>query len=232
MGLPIHNCSPLVVSRRVIYAVALIAACGVSAPAQAATLSGAVYDAPVAASSSYHTVSANTQNARKFIDTMAGSAIEFLGNKNMAQSAKRQAFDKLLRESFDMDTIGRFALGRYWRTATDAQRKEYMNLFRRMVLDVYSARFSEYNGQKFETRGARPEGERDVLVTSFIVQPNGPEVQVDWRVREKDGRYRVVDVLVEGVSMAVTQRSDFSAVIQRGGGEIEVLLQHLREKTR
>lgn len=173
---------------------------------------------------------ANQNGAQAFIDNMATRAIEFLGNPGMSASAKRQQFEKLLRDSFDMDTIGRFALGRYWKTATDSQKKEYMTLFRRMVIDVYSGRFSEYKGQKFETRSARPEGEKDTLVTSFIIPSDGPEVQVDWRVRFKDGRYRIVDVIVEGVSMSVTQRSDFAAVIQRGGGDVNVLLAHLRGK--
>src|SRR5690606_5730149 len=113
---------------------------------------------------------------------------------------------------------------------TDAQRKEYMTLFRQMVVNVYSARFGEYKGQKFETRSFRALDDKDTLVTSFIVPLDGPEIQVDWRVRYKDGRYRIVDVIVEGVSMSVTQRSDFAAVIQRGGGDVQVLLAHLRGK--
>lgn len=170
----------------------------------------------------------NHQKAQKFIDDMAGQAIEFLGNPQMSNDAKRQAFEKLLRDSFDMETIGRFALGRYYRTISEAQRKEYMGLFRTMIVNVYSNRFSDYQGQKFVTRGVRTEGDKDALVTSFIIPASGPEIQVDWRVREKDGRYRIVDVIVEGVSMAVTQRSDFAAVIQRGGGDVNVLFNHLR----
>lgn len=209
---------------RIATCAALLLATSSTLPAQAR---------PIEAPQNPHLVAVNAQapsqqKAQKFIDDMAGQAIQFLGNPNMSQDAKRQAFDKLLRESFDMDTIGRFALGRYYRTSSDAQRKEYMALFRTMIINVYSRRFSEYKGQKFVTRGARAEGERDVLVTSFIIPSTGPEVQVDWRVREKDGRYRIVDVIVEGVSMAVTQRSDFAAVIQRGGGDVNVLLNHLR----
>jgi phospholipid transport system substrate-binding protein len=64
-----------------------------------------------------------------------------------------------------------------------------------------------------------------------IVSPEGkPPVKVDWRVRNKDGRYKIVDVLVEGVSMSLTQRSDFSSVIQAGGGDVQVLLNHLKQK--
>jgi phospholipid transport system substrate-binding protein len=211
-------------------AAALLATVAFTPVAFAGPLRGAPPDMAFTDSSALILAATQGAGAQKFIDNMAGQAIEFLGNPGMSQTAKQQAFEKLLRESFDMDTIGRFALGRYWRTATDSQRKEYTNLFRKMVVQVYSARFSEYDGQKFETRSVRPEGEKDTLVTSFIIPPSGPEVQVDWRVRHKDGRYRIVDVIVEGVSMSVTQRSDFAAVIQRGGGDVGVLLNHLRNK--
>ncbi len=207
---------------------AALATALLAAPVHAASLNGLpAVSAP--ASANMIDVSAKS-GAQGFIDGMAGRAIEFLGNSSMSQAAKKQKFEQLLRESFDMDTIGRFALGRYWKTATDSQKKEYMTLFRRMIIEVYAGRFSDYKGQKFETRGARPEGEKDTLVTSFIIPGDGPEIQVDWRVRHKDGRYRIVDVIVEGVSMSVTQRSDFAAVIQRGGGDIGVLLTHLRGK--
>ena len=211
-----------------ICAVALVAVTGAAAPSFAGSYNSAL---PVPATDAQILIDVSAKSgAQSFIDNMAGRAIEFLGNSSMSQTAKKQQFEKLLRESFDMDTIGRFALGRYWKTATDAQKREYMSLFRRMIVEVYSGRFSDYKGQKFETRGSRPEGEKDTLVTSFIIPGDGPEIQVDWRVRHKDGRYRIVDVIVEGVSMSVTQRSDFAAVIQRGGGDIGVLLSHLRAK--
>jgi phospholipid transport system substrate-binding protein len=166
--------------------------------------------------------------AQNFIESMAQRALDFLGDPDMPMELKKTSFRKLLEESFDMNTIGRFSMGRYWRVSTKQQKQEYLTLFRERVIDVYSGRFSEYKGQKFETRGFRAEGTKDTIVHSFIVPDSGPEVQVDWRVRYKDGSYRVVDVIVEGVSMSVTQRSDFSSVIQRGGGNVEVLINHLR----
>lgn len=172
------------------------------------------------------------EGARTFIQNMAGKAIGFLGDSSMTAEGKKQAFRKLLQDSFDMKTIGRFSLGRYWRVATPEQRKEYQALFESMVINVYSQRFSEYKGQKFEARSFRSESENDTLVTSFIIPAEGPEIQVDWRVRHKNGNYKVVDIIVEGVSMSVTQRSDFSSVIQRGGGDVKVLLDHLRTQSR
>lgn len=166
--------------------------------------------------------------AESFVDKLAQEGIGFLGNAEMSDEARRAQFKKLLDRNFDMDTIARFSLGTYWREANGAQRTEYLKLFKSMIVDVYSARFSDYKGQSLEVRGSRAEGEKDVLVTSYIVEDNGSEVRVDWRVRKRDSGYKVVDVIVEGVSMALTQRSDFSSVIQRGGGKIDALLEHLR----
>jgi phospholipid transport system substrate-binding protein len=170
--------------------------------------------------------------AQNFINSMARRALDFLGNAQQTQGQKTESFRRLLEENYDMETIGRFTLGRYWKTATPQQRTEYQRLFKKRVVEMYSQRFSEYKGQKFETVSARPEGENDTIVTSKIIPADGAqEIMVDWRVRYKDGRYRVVDVIVEGVSMSVTQRSDFSSVIQQGGGDVQVLIDHLKKST-
>ncbi len=170
------------------------------------------------------------EGAKNFIAGMGERGINFLGNEKMSMEAKKAEFAKLLNDSFDMNTISRFSLGQYWRTATPAQQKEYQKLFNTMVVKVYSNRFSEYKGQKFEVRNARKENDKDAVVSSFIVPTSGPEVRVDWRVRNKGGSYKVVDIIVEGVSMGQTQRADFSSVIQRGGGNVEALLDHLRKQ--
>ncbi len=170
------------------------------------------------------------EGAKNFIASMGDRGINFLGNQSMSAEAKKAEFKSLLNESFDMGTIGRFALGTYWRSATPAQQKEYLKLFNEMIVKVYSKRFSDYKGQKFEVKSARKENDKDTVVTSFIVPTDGPQVQVDWRVRNKGGSYRVVDIIVEGVSMSMTQRADFASVIQRGGGNVDVLLTHLRQQ--
>lgn len=188
----------------------------------------------LSATTSTQSAKGNSQiqiGAENFISSMARRALDFLGNAQQTQAQKSESFRRLLEDNYDMETIGRFTMGRYWKTATPAQRAEYQRLFKKRVVEMYSNRFSEYKGQKFETRGARPEGENDTIVSSMIIPVDGtPEVSVDWRVRYKDGRYRVVDVIVAGVSMSVTQRSDFASVIQQGGGDVQVLIDHLKQK--
>lgn len=168
--------------------------------------------------------------ARNFVDSMAKRAIGFISNPDITKAQKEASFKTLLEDSFSMKTIGRFSLGRYWRASSKAERTEYQKLFNDMVVSVYTNRFSEYKGQKFETVKHRPEGTKDTIVTSYVTSPSTPKIQVDWRVRYKNGSYKIVDIVIEGVSMSVTQRSEFSSVIQRGGGSVQVLLKHLRAR--
>lgn len=167
--------------------------------------------------------------ARDFINDVAQRGLGFLQSGTLTEEERKKEFRTLLEDSFDMNTIARFSLGRYWRQASEGQRSEYLKLFNEMIIDVYARRFGEYNGQTLSVTEARQEGKKDMLVTSVISSPSGPDVQVDWRVRRKDGRYKIVDIMVEGVSMALTQRSDFSSVIQRGGGQVNVLIAHLKK---
>lgn len=168
--------------------------------------------------------------AQSFVEALTKKGIGFLQDPKLSKEQRKAEFKSLLRTSFDMKTIGRFTLGRYWKTASKAQQDEYIKLFEHSIVESYARRFEEYKGQAVQVKDARAEGEKDTIVTSFIVSPTGgPGVEVDWRVRKTGNGFKVVDVIVEGVSMAVTQRSDFASVIQRGGGNLEVLLDHLRQ---
>jgi phospholipid transport system substrate-binding protein len=184
------------------------------------------YIIPVAASEEV------VQGAFNFIQNVSSRGLAFLKNRKLTDEQRKNDFRDLLRDSFDIKTIARFTMGRYWNQASPAQQKEYLTLFEDMVIDTYSQRFSEYQGQEISMDKARAEGDKnDVLVNSLIVSSNGaPNVKLDWRVRYKNGEYRIVDVLVEGVSMSLTQRSEFSSIIQRGGGNIDVLLEKLRAR--
>ena len=174
----------------------------------------------------------NEQAAVNFIKSTAEKGLTFLSQPNSTEAQKKAEFKTLLNNSFDMDSIAKFSLGRYWNVANASQQKEYVGLFKKMIVSVYTQRFGDYKGQKFEVKLARPVGNGDVLVMSHIVPTDGSDsIQVDWRVRSKNGTLKIVDVMVAGVSMSVTQRSDFSAVIQRGGGTIDVLISHLKQKS-
>ncbi len=169
--------------------------------------------------------STDAKQAEAFIRSLGDEAISALDRTKSDQSARRDEFKRILNTSFDTATIARFAMGRYWGTATEAEKTEYKSLFNQMVVDVYTKRFSEYTNQKFNVTGSKPAG-NDVIVNSLITsQGQGQPIRVDWRVR----RGKVIDVIVEGVSMSVTQRSEFASIIQRNGGNVSALINHLKK---
>jgi phospholipid transport system substrate-binding protein len=170
--------------------------------------------------------------ARDFIQSMAQRGIDFLGNSSLTQAQRKEKFRQLLRSSYNMSLIGRFALGPYWKTMSASQQTEYQKLFENMIVDIYSDRFGQYKGQQLNVIGGSKQSDTDITVNSVIVPKDGGDnVQVDWRVRANGGQYKVIDVVVAGVSMALTQRSDFSSVIQRGGGDVNALLESMRNGT-
>ena len=131
-------------------------------------------------------------------------------------------------EASDLDLVARLILGRHWRTASAEQQEEYLELFRAFALHTLASRLDVYGGQDFEITGAKVVGRDDALVSTRILS-DGPPVAVDWRVRQRDDDSMVaIDVIVEGVSLIVTQRSEFGAVIERRG--LDGLLAELRRR--
>jgi phospholipid transport system substrate-binding protein len=176
--------------------------------------------------------SASTPQA-KFIQTLGDKAIALIADKSLAPEDRETKFRGILRDSFDLPTIARFVIGRSWLSATPEQQKEYMSLFEALVVKTYSDRFALYTGEGFKVRSTNPEGDRDMIVNSDITHPDGtPPTTVTWRVRTKDGKMGILDVVVEGVSMSVTQRQEYSSVIQRNGGDINALLSLMRDRVK
>ena len=164
------------------------------------------------------------------VSNLGSRALEVLG-KNAPQSQRVARFRELLREDFDVPEISRFVLGRYWNVATEEQRAEFVKLFEEYIALAYSTRLAQYSGETFKVTGSRPDAD-GAIVSSQIVRPAGAApVKVDWRLTGRNGAYKISDVSVDGISMAVTQRAEFASVIQHNGGQVQGLITMLREKT-
>ncbi len=175
--------------------------------------------------------SAIAAGAADFVRAAGARTFESLAEE-MTEKQRADRFREILTETFDLPTIARFTLGRYWRRASKKQRDEYVKLFEEFIVQAYSHRFKNLSGRTFTVKLSRKLNARDQLVLSEIeVEKGKPPVRVNWRVRLRDKAYRVIDVVVEGVSMSVTQRDEFAAVIRSKGGKIEGLLDALRRKT-
>lgn len=165
--------------------------------------------------------------ATHFINSLSQNALKILQAESVSLAEKEKNVQALLSQSFDFGVIGRFVMGRAWRKASAEQRQQYQALFKTFVLRTYSRRLGGYSGQKFDVVGTKAIGKRkDVLVSTQISRPSGPAVLAGWRVREKNSQHRILDVMVSGVSMVATQRSEFAAVVRRDG--VEGLIELLR----
>jgi phospholipid transport system substrate-binding protein len=195
-------------------------------------------DAPSAAAASSATAAVRTHEeamktpAGKFVQDLGDRAIGVIADKNLNPDQRSDQFRKILTDSFDLMTIARFVIGRTWNTATPEQQEEYMHLFTELVVKTYGDKLTLYTGEGFSVNGERPdENGKDFIVNSQITHPDGSEpTKIDWRLRLRNGKLGVIDVMVEGVSLSVTQRQEYASIIQNNDGQIDALLKLMKQQ--
>src|SRR5438128_5842446 len=172
----------------------------------------------------------NPADAVAFMNNLWDRAVEVLNNKTdpMIRQAR---FRELFHTDFDCPGLARFVLGRYWRSASEEEQQEFVKLFGDYVVFVYTARLSNFGGEALKVRGSRSDGD-GVIVSTDVISPGAASpMKIDWRLVTDNGAYKISDLIVEGISMAVTQRSEFASVVQRNGGQLGGLIAMMREKT-
>ena len=175
----------------------------------------------------------NSAGAKAYVDNVAKQAVGIIAQTRegtLTADQAKQNFRKILNSSFDIPTIAKFTLGRYWRVATPAQQTEYTQLLQTTILDKYADNMLESAGEKYTLNAARAINDRDYSVDMTGYSKEGQSVAFGWRLREANGAFKVIDIAVEGVSMSVTHRSDFASVIERNGGQVQSLLDALKNK--
>ena len=162
--------------------------------------------------------------------------IEALGDKVLAIRAstaadvaglRQSALEDLVRDGFDLDLTSRLVLGKHWGRATAGQRAAFKDLFAPYLLSTYARQLDAYRVETLAVVASKRIGERDFLVQTSI-EGNSEVVNAVWRVRAHNGDYRIIDVLVDGISLTLTERSEFASVIGRVG--LEGTLALLRER--
>ena len=145
-------------------------------------------------------------------------------------AAKQAEFVRIMDQYADMRQIAGFALGRYSRTMPDALKDRYVEAFKRFVAASYVSRFSEYSGETVDIGRARA-GSGGYLVDTTVQRGAQPPLQVGWLNSDRSGRPLVSDFVVEGISMATSQRSEFTSLIGSYGGDTERFVQYLESRS-
>lgn len=173
-----------------------------------------------------------SDNAEKFIIKLADDAISQLTDPELALAEQEQRFKAIVHDYIAFKSIARWVLGgRYWRQASEQQREKYLNLFEELMVATYAHRFQNYSGEKLEITGTQIIDSDQALVRTTLMRPNADKpLRVDWRVRATNGSYRVIDIMIEGLSMAQSQRSEFASLLRSNGGSVEDLMAELEDR--
>lgn len=176
----------------------------------------------------FFTLPASAADPAKTVETVAAEVIDIVKTKTGAD--RQNAIKKLLQANFDMNAMGRSALGTHWNQATEAQRTRFLAAVETAEARAYSERFGAYAGQTLTVGKvtARPNGVS--IVDSRLNQSTGQPIKLEWEVRNGSQGPVITDVKVEGVSMVMTRRSDFNSYIQNNGGTVEPLIKELEAR--
>ena len=167
-----------------------------------------------------------------YVMEMTTNAINTLTDKSISQNEKESQFGKLFDKNFDIPSISRFVLGKYWKQASLDQKKNFIKAFRNYIVKTYSSRFNEYSGEKLKLVNYKNEKNPKIfLVHTILERQDAPVIKVDWRIGKKKDRFVILDIIIEGISLAITQRSEFVSVIDQNEGSVDQLISLLKEKT-
>jgi len=166
-------------------------------------------------------------SAEAFIRMVVDEALEIIGSSSAADP-RVEGMLELLRRRAAVPQIARFTAGLAWRSMTPEQQQAFVDAFERYAARIYTRYVGDYAGQTVEVTGSQDAGRRGVLVTSVVKAQGQPDTRIDWLVSDRGGEPQLVDVLAEGVSLSISQREEFAAMLDKRGGDIDRFIADLR----
>ena len=192
-----------------------------------------VQAAEIAVLSKFETAAGPTADrhpAALHMEKLAAEVIAGLTDETLPAERREDLFRGLLARDLDIPMIGKFVLGKHWRTASDDQRQDYFEAFTKYIVAIYAKRLGGIRVEQFEVIGAESLGRQDILVRSRVANGGKKTVRADWRVRERESTFRILDLSVEGISMALTLRQEFQSVLRRKDG-LDGLISLLKQRS-
>ena len=171
--------------------------------------------------------------AEAFVKNVTNDGIENIINANISRKETDTRFEKLFNNALDLDFIGKFVLGRAWRTATPQQRKDFIATYRELNIKTWSKRFDEFKGKNFIFKGTTPSNSpNQIFVNTTVPMDQGEPAKVVWRVKQNGSQFKVVDIIIENVSLAITARNEYAGFIKNNAGGVDALIKDLQAKVK
>jgi phospholipid transport system substrate-binding protein len=166
-------------------------------------------------------------DARAIVQNIADQGLDIL--KSPDKATRYRSFLDLFKQKFDTEAIGRFVLGQYRRDIDPKQFERFSAVFQELVARTYTTQLGQYAGEQFKVRDARADGKR-WLVESRVVPPGREAIKLDWILGRSKGGLKVLDVRVDNLSMAITQRDEFASILQQNAGNVDKLISFMQDK--
>ena len=175
--------------------------------------------------------SADIAEVDKFAKGLADDIMVNVVKSKAPLEEKQQSFRKTFLSAVDLKTAARFTLGRYARTATPEQIQTYTDALTDNIIYTWTKRFSDYAGDEIVFKGSRKSESGDFYITSSIELPETQNnVEVIWRIVDKKGTLKLADLVVEGVSMLMSYRNEYTSILQQNGGDVSALVAQMQKK--
>jgi phospholipid transport system substrate-binding protein len=168
------------------------------------------------------------EQAAAFVD-QAGKALIGVVNAGGSAEQRQSQLKDIINRVVDVDTVARFCLGRFWRTATPEQQQQYLELFHQVLLKNITGKLGDFTGVTFVVGRTTP-GEGTFSVATVVTRPNTAPANVDWVVSFASGSPRIIDVVAEGTSLRLTQRSDYASYLSQNNNNVTALLDAMRKQ--
>ncbi len=166
----------------------------------------------------------------EFVQQTADEASEAL-NKRLSKDEKMEKLKVIAKKTVDIKGIGFYSLGKHRKGLGEEEKKEYIEIFEKYFLKTFSSRLAEYTDPRIRVDSQKILNEKYTMVSSVLLaSKDKPEIKIDWRVITKNpDKPLIIDVIIEGVSLAKVQREEFNSIIQNKDGDINALLINLKE---
>ena len=165
-----------------------------------------------------------------FVQSTVNRASEALGG-NYTMDEKIEKLKFIAKETVDIKGIGFYTLGSHRKNLNDDQKKEYLNIFEQYFLKTFSDRLAQYTNPEVQVESSKKINEKYTIVSSILIATKErPKVKIDWRIYTKDPDNLLIrDLIIEGLSLARTQKEEFSSIINSNDGNIDALFKTLEE---
>ena len=171
---------------------------------------------------------ASFEAEEEFVSNFADNAISILSNESLNASQKNTRFTELVMSSIDMNLISKFVLSKYWKLATDDQKKAYQVAFKQYFISSYANKLDQYSGEKVVIVSSNA-AKKFVIVKSNIVRDGTDtlKIELDWRLLTRDGQTKIIDLSIEGISLIIAQREEFQSFLANNDNSLDALINKL-----